>query len=166
VTGIDMPSAPVGDLRGRLRHGLLAAAAEDDAPVVVFGCERGAALGALARPGVVVLPLMCTGALPPSFVEYALRDGAAGVLVVACRGCEYRHGTRFTAERLAGRREPHLRASVPAARLRLVFADAGEEALLPAALQRLRTGTGAPDTQPRVHVESAAAAGETGARHG
>jgi quinol-cytochrome oxidoreductase complex cytochrome b subunit/coenzyme F420-reducing hydrogenase delta subunit/NAD-dependent dihydropyrimidine dehydrogenase PreA subunit len=137
VTGIDMPSAPVGALRLQLKSGLQAAAAAGVPAVAVFGCERGADVTALAGPGVVALPLMCTGALPPSFVEYALRDGAASVLVAACRGCEYRHGSAYTAARLAGTREPHLRAQVPRDRVHFVAADAGEEPLLRAALQRL-----------------------------
>jgi coenzyme F420-reducing hydrogenase delta subunit len=89
---------------------------------------------------VSAISLLCTGQLPPSFVEYALRDGAAGVLVAACRegGCEFRLGERFTAERLHGLREPHLRRQVSAERVELVFAGPGDEALLAAALQRLR----------------------------
>jgi coenzyme F420-reducing hydrogenase delta subunit len=84
--------------------------------------------------------LLCTGQLPPSFIEYALRDGAAGVLVAACRdgGCEFRLGERWTAERLDRQREPHLRAAVPRERVELVFAGPGDEDLLQAALQRLR----------------------------
>jgi hypothetical protein len=62
-----------------------------------------------------VLNLMCTGLLPPSFVEYALRSGADGVLVTGCRegSCAYRFGTRWTEERLTRQREPHLRPTVP-----------------------------------------------------
>ncbi len=160
VTGIDMPSAPVGALRARMQQGLQAA--QDDRPVVIFGCERGADAGALAGRGVVPLPLMCTGALPPSFVEYALRDGAAAVLVAVCRGCEYRHGARFTADRLAGEREPHLRASVPAERVHLVQADAGEEPALAAALHELRERVAAleaPAPPVRPSTRGGAAAG-------
>lgn len=31
------------------------------------------------------MSLICAGMLPPSFVEYALRGGADGVMVVGCR---------------------------------------------------------------------------------
>ena len=138
VTGIDMPSSPVGALRTQLRQGL----ADLQAPhkIVVFGCDRGARVEALAAPDVAAFSLMCTGMLPPSFVEYALRDGAAAVLVSGCRaaGCEFRLGQRWTAQRLAGAREPHLRASVPRDRLVTVWADAGDEASLHAALARVR----------------------------
>jgi coenzyme F420-reducing hydrogenase delta subunit len=89
---------------------------------------------------VAALSLVCTGQLPPSFIEYALRDGAAGVLVSGCKagGCEFRLGARWTEERLLGLREPHLRGQVPRERLEVAWADAGEEASLHRALERLR----------------------------
>ncbi len=138
VTGIDLPSAPIGALRRQMQQGLAALHAER--PIVVFGCDQGAAVAPLAGPGVAAFSLVCTGQLPPSFVEYALRDGAAGVLVSGCRpgGCEYRLGQRWTAQRLAGAREPPLRDVVPRERLELAWADQGDEAALRHALQRLR----------------------------
>ena len=85
--------------------------------------------------------LMCIGLLPPSFVEYALRDGASAVLVSGCRegGCEFRLGQRWTEQRLAGEREPHLRGSVPHERWATAWVDAGDETALHSALNRLRT---------------------------
>lgn len=142
VTGIDMPQRPVGSLRAHLRQALAAQrAAGTTHPLVVFGCDHGAPVVRTVAADTSHFSLLCTGQLPPSFIEYALRDGAAGVLVVACRagGCEFRLGERWTAERLQGRREPHLRAHVPAVRLELVHAGQGDEAPLAAALQRLRT---------------------------
>ncbi|HSW25595.1 MAG TPA: hydrogenase iron-sulfur subunit [Burkholderiaceae bacterium] len=139
VTGIDMPAAPIGQLRQRLQRGL--AALDPTLPrLVVFGCDQGAQAAALAAPDVAVFSLLCSGQLPPSFVEYALRDGADGVLVTGCQGtgCEYRLGQRWTADRLASRREPHLRSHVPRERLALASADPGQEAVLKAALERLR----------------------------
>jgi coenzyme F420-reducing hydrogenase delta subunit/ferredoxin len=152
VTGIDMPQAPIGALRERLREGLAASRAAQ--PIVAFGCERGVRVESLAAPDVLPLSLMCIGALPPSFIEYALRDGAAGVLVSGCRagGCAYRLGQQWTAERLAGTREPRLRSSVPSDRLATVWADAGDEARLRAALQGLRESLRA---QPAVAAEAA-----------
>jgi ferredoxin/coenzyme F420-reducing hydrogenase delta subunit len=138
VTGIDMPQLTVSDLRRRLQQAL--AASSSARPLVVFGCDHGARCSGLVDADVSPFSLLCTGQLPPSFVEYALRDGAAGVLVAACSegGCEFRLGERWTAERLAGQREPHLRASVARERLELVFAGPGDEALLRAGLDRLR----------------------------
>ena len=138
VTGIDLPAAPINDLRRQMRQGLAALSAER--PIVVFGCVHGTAVAPLAGADVAAFSLVCAGQLPPSFVEYALRDGAAGVLVSGCRegGCEYRLGQRWTEDRLLGLREPHLRASVPRERLELAWADPGERASLQEALERLR----------------------------
>jgi ferredoxin/coenzyme F420-reducing hydrogenase delta subunit len=139
VTGIDMPQSPIDGLRRRLRESLQTTDAPQ--PIVVFGCDHGADVTRLQADGVVTLSLLCAGQLPPSFVEYALRDGAAGVVVAACRegGCEFRFGERWTAERLHGQREPHLRASVDSDRIALVFAGRGDEAPLAQAVDRLRS---------------------------
>jgi coenzyme F420-reducing hydrogenase delta subunit/ferredoxin len=138
VTGIDMPQAPIGALRRRLQQGLGALSGPDK--IVVFGCDHGARVDALAGPDVAVFSLMCIAALSPSFVEYALRDGAAGVLVSGCRanGCEFRLGQRWTEARLAGTREPHLRASVPRERVATAWADAADADAMRAALSRFR----------------------------
>ena len=140
VTGIDMPSAPIGALRANLQQGLAALGAAPK--IVAFGCAHGARVDSLAAPDVAAFSLMCTGMLPPSFVEYALRDGAAAVLVSGCRegGCEFRLGQRWTAQRLSGAREPHLRTSVPRERVAAVWGDAGDESALHAALAALRAG--------------------------
>ncbi len=154
VTGIDMPQAPVAALRRQLQQALAATTAER--PIVVFGCDHGLALRSLMKPDldsdVVPLSLGCAGMLPPSFVDYALRDGAAGVLVTGCAegACEYRLGQRWTAARLRGQREPHLRASVPAARWAAVWAGPHDRAPLLAALQALRQrAQAADDLEPR-----------------
>lgn len=138
TTGIDMPQAPIDALRGRLRRTL--AAMDTPHPIIVFGCDHGARVSSLATDDVATFSLLCIGALPPAFVEYALRDGAAAVMVSGCRagGCEFRLGQRWTEQRLAGTREPHVRASVPRERLVTIWADRGDEAALHAALDPLR----------------------------
>jgi ferredoxin/coenzyme F420-reducing hydrogenase delta subunit len=142
TTGIDMPQLPVGTLRTRLRTALQAQRAAGVAqPLVVFGCDHGVRVATAGQGAdTSAFSLLCAGQLPPSFVEYALRDGAAGVLVAACRegGCEFRLGERWTADRMQRRRAPSLRRSVADARLELVFAGPGDDAPLAAALQRLR----------------------------
>lgn len=138
VTGIDMPQLPIDALRRELRHALKRG---PDAPaLVVFACQHGADAAGEACGDAQVHQLLCAGQLPPSFVEYALRDGAAGVLVATCRigGCEFRLGERWTRARLEGRREPHLRKRVPRERLGLVRAGPGDETRLSRALDHLR----------------------------
>jgi len=138
VTGIDMPQMPIGKLRGDLQRAL--AQIEGKNGIVVFGCDQGANVASLAGKHIASFSRICIGMLPPSFIEYALRGGAAGVLVAGCRagGCAFRLGNRWTEERLAGMREPHLRASAPGKSLRIAWADRGEEARLAVVLDDLR----------------------------
>jgi len=143
-----MPASPIGVLRGRMKQALAALPGEHK--VVVIGCDHGARVATLAGPDVAPFSLVCTGMLPPSFVEYALRGGAAGVLVSGCRegGCEFRLGQQWTQARLQGTREPHLRATVPRDRLAVAWVDRGDEPALRAALdelrRRIRTPVGLP----------------------
>ncbi|MCK6430548.1 MAG: hydrogenase iron-sulfur subunit, partial [Burkholderiaceae bacterium] len=132
ATGIDLPELPVAALRTKLRDALAAR----PGATVVFGCDEGAALERVDAPGVVKLSLACAAQLPPSFVDYALRHGAARVLVASCgeHACAYRFGARWIEQRLAGAREPALRAHLREPRLRLIEADRGEEDRVRAAL--------------------------------
>jgi coenzyme F420-reducing hydrogenase delta subunit/ferredoxin len=138
ATGIDMPQRPLNTLRLAMESQL--AALQGDDRIVVIGCDRGARVTALEGAGVTSLSLICAGMLPPSFVEYALRAGAAGVLVTGCRegGCEFRLGALWTQQRLFGEREPRLRASVPRERIEVTWADTGDEPTLVEALNALR----------------------------
>jgi ferredoxin len=98
VSGIDLPDLTVHDLRRSLQANL-------PADEVVFRCEKRGA-------GGIALP--CIAMLPPSFIEYALRNGARRVRTIACREgeCAYRLGPALARERFAGEREPHLRRTV------------------------------------------------------
>jgi len=98
VSGIELPDLTIRELRERMRGALPAAQ-------LVFCCEKEPVRGALA--------LRCLAMLPPAFVEYALRNGAASVRAVGCEGeCAYRLGLELSEARFAGRREPHLRPTV------------------------------------------------------
>jgi coenzyme F420-reducing hydrogenase delta subunit/ferredoxin len=138
VTGIDMPQLSLAGMRDRMDRVL--ARLEGTPRIVIFGCERAAEAPALDRPDTGVISLLCTGQLPPSFIDYALRSGADGVLVTGCAedGCYYRSGNTWTAERIAGVREPHLRASVSRERVEVVWAAAGDLARLSDAVERFR----------------------------
>lgn len=132
ASGIDLPFDPVDAVRRRLESAL----ADRPGAVVAFGCAHAADLRKIDAPDVATIPLECAGQLLPAFVDYALRHGARGVAIVGCPdgGCEFRLGDRWTAERLAATREPHLRASVPRDRLLHIGAGAGEEARVAAAV--------------------------------
>jgi quinol-cytochrome oxidoreductase complex cytochrome b subunit/coenzyme F420-reducing hydrogenase delta subunit len=116
---------PTGAFGGRI-------APERQARIVVFGClpaQGGADLAPFDDACTATLPLLCAAQLPPSFVEYALRAGADGVLVAGCRAgnCAFRLGQRWVDERIAGIRAPRLRPHVPRSRVRLAWTgtDAG-----------------------------------------
>jgi coenzyme F420-reducing hydrogenase delta subunit/ferredoxin len=151
ITGIDMPQLPVNALRAELEQRL--AGLTGNTRIVVFGCNHGAALERIAAPDTAVMSLICTGMLPPSFVEYALRTGADGVIIANCRegGCEYRLGERWTSERLARQREPQLREKVPAERLQIAFVSASDSARLHHALIEFRARIEAePDSRKKL----------------
>ena len=98
VSGIELPDLTINHVRKTLQ-------AELPCKDVVFCCESNRLPGAIA--------LRCLAMLPPAFIEYALRNGAARVTAIGCAGeCAYRLGMELCEERFAGRREPHLRASV------------------------------------------------------
>ncbi len=138
-SGINMPQLPIDAMRRELEEklGRLHGATR----IVVFGCDHGAPVRAVEAPDTAVMSLLCTGMLPPAFVEFALRHGADGVLVAACPsgGCEFRLGERWIAERLARQREPRLRASVARDRLRLVHVSASDGHTLARELKAFRT---------------------------
>lgn len=138
LTGIDMPQLPIDELRKRLEAAL--AALKGDRRIVAIGCDHCSPVDRVVGPDVAALSLTCTGMLPPSFVEYALRAGATGVLVTGCSegACAFRLGTRWTEERLGGVREPHLRASVPRDRLATAWLAPGDDHALAAALDEFR----------------------------
>lgn len=137
-TGIDLPLLTMDTLRARVDAALTAL--RGDMRVLVFGCDAGADVHALQSGDTATLSLVCAGQLPPGFVEYALRHGAHGVLVAACAedGCQFRLGARWSAERLQGRRAPHLRPHVPAHAWRLVHAARHDLRALRAGLSALR----------------------------
>jgi ferredoxin/coenzyme F420-reducing hydrogenase delta subunit/cytochrome b len=134
TTGIDLPDRPLTALRDRLRAGL----ARQPGAAVLFGCDEGADVARVAAPDVIALSLPCCAMLPPAFADYALRQGAAQVVVASCGAdrCAFRLGGRWTGQRLQGRREPMLRERARGPRVRLVEALRGEEGRLRAALRR------------------------------
>jgi ferredoxin len=104
VSGIDLPDATVHDLRRRLQAALASRCDE-----VVFSCEKNKLENSIG--------VRCLAMLPPSFIEYALKNGARSVSALACEPeCAFRLGTALSDERFAGSREPHLRATVRATR--------------------------------------------------
>jgi coenzyme F420-reducing hydrogenase delta subunit/ferredoxin len=138
VTGIDMPQQPVDAMRQQLETRVANLAGQTK--LVVFGCDKGVDVRGLAAADTAAISLLCSGMLPPSFVEYALRSGVDGIVITGCRegGCDFRLGIQWLQDRLAHRREPHLRDLVPPDRVRLVYASRGEDKRLAAAVKEFR----------------------------
>ena len=110
VTGIDMPQQPVDRMRQQVREAI-----EDmkgDLKIIVFGCDHGINVDNLNSDDSRGIKLICSGMLPPTLVEYSLKQGADGVMVTGCRqnDCYYRFGNKWTRMRFAGERKPSLRA--------------------------------------------------------
>lgn len=145
VTGIDLPQRPLDDLRHDLADALGHARCAAVRPLVVIGCDHGARVetleGDAAERNIIALSLPCSSALPPAFVEFAQRSGAAAVVVADCgeHACVYRFGAAFTRARLQGLREPHLREIARNA-VECISAPPGAEQELRRAVARLRAG--------------------------
>jgi len=108
-TGIDMPQFNVDEMRRRTGEAIGSMTA--DVRILIYGCEHGLNVNRLDNEYSKSIKLICSGMLPPTLVEYALKQGADGVMVTGCRhnDCYYRFGNRWTRERFAGDRKPALR---------------------------------------------------------
>lgn len=122
VSGIELPHKSIAQLRQQLQQRL--AELTGPSKVMLFTCGQSERWLELADPSTAVMPLECAGMLPPSFIEYALRLGADGVVISGCResDCEFRLGDRWVRSRMTGLREPRLRAAAPRERIAVVWA--------------------------------------------
>jgi len=80
-TGIDMPQLPVNEMRVKTKQAITALTG--DIKILVYGCGHGLNVNRLDRKDTKGIRLLCSGMLPPTLVEYALKQGADGVMVVA-----------------------------------------------------------------------------------
>ena len=128
VTGIDLPDFPLTKLRERVIA--KASELEGQARVLTITCEHSAG-AKTAEPveGMIVLP--CVGMAPPSLIDFILSRGHAdGVCIAGCaeRDCQHRQGVEWTKQRIAGERDPYLRARVPRERIKMIWAGPTETA--------------------------------------
>ncbi len=137
-TGIDLPSRSIQHLRSETLEALSKLSGE--AKVIVYGCDHGVDLSQFESSGVATLTLPCIGALPPSFIDYAMRRGADGVFLTGCQSgdCLHRFGNTWTEGRLAENREPYLRHWVPRQRLHHFWAASIDSKSLTSELERFR----------------------------
>ena len=118
-TGIDMPQLTADDMRTKTNEAI--AGLDGDMKILVFGCEHGLNVNRLDTNDTKGVRLICSGMLPPTLVEYALKKGADGVMVTGCRhnDCFYRFGNRWLKMRFDGERKPILRGRADRDRIRV-----------------------------------------------
>lgn len=157
TAGIELPQVPLAGLRDELKSACAALGGDDR--LVVFACAHAGDLAEDLKRNAVVARMPCVGMLPPSFIDFALaRRLADGVVLAGCPGnaCRERLGQRWTEERIAGLRDPWLRARVPRERIALSWRDdldafrrgLPRQPAFPAAA-KTPTGTGSPPARPR-----------------
>ncbi|MGB8314072.1 MAG: cytochrome b N-terminal domain-containing protein [Aestuariivirga sp.] len=123
IPGIDLPDRSIAAIRDDVDKE--SARIAGPARIMIFGCTNAGVAAACRSSSIGVVSLNCTGQLPPSFIDYVIsRKLADGVVVAGCsdNSCYNRFGPRWTNDRLAGTRDPHLRGRVPRERLAVVWA--------------------------------------------
>lgn len=139
--GVGPPGGTGKDQLRRIREFIAAAAPASDEVVVVACAYGGGSLGGMERlEGSPVYPVDCAGNLHTSVVEFLVRAGAGGVLVVACppRDCWNREGSIWLEERLFHGREAELQERVDRRRVRLLHAGGAERIRVARALAEYR----------------------------
>jgi ferredoxin len=110
--------------------------------VVMLGCVHGA--GGVRTgdglEGVHVMPVNCAGNVHTSAIEFLLRSGAGGVMVVSCPAddCRNREGGKWLEQRVYHGREAELQERVDRSRVRLVEATSRDRTGVLRALERFR----------------------------
>lgn len=121
--GIDLPDHSLASLRQAVHAAT--GPLQGDARILVFRCQHAMQVAARDELAAAAVDLRCIGQLPPSFIDYVLSKRLAdGVVLAGCaeNSCHSRMGVAWTKERLARTRDPHLRARVPAERVRVLWA--------------------------------------------
>jgi quinol-cytochrome oxidoreductase complex cytochrome b subunit/coenzyme F420-reducing hydrogenase delta subunit len=140
IAGIDLPDTPVRALREQLLA--VTAGLSGGERVLVVRCEHGPDMRRVNEPGTATLDVRCLAALPPSFIDFALSRGHADAVTLAgCRdgSCHYRLGMEWTRARIAGERDPRLRARVPRDRLGIAALGSSGAGRMRGLIARLRS---------------------------
>jgi len=130
VTGIDMPQMPINDIRNQMNEAI--SKLQGTSKIIVLGCDNALKFSGLESSNVQVVTLFCIGMMPTTLVEYALSNGADGVLITGCRtnDCFYRYGNVWMDERFNGERQPILRRRAERSRIKVFRASAMDASTL------------------------------------
>jgi coenzyme F420-reducing hydrogenase delta subunit/ferredoxin len=118
-SGIDMPQLTADQLRSMTKKRIAEMSGKTN--ILIFGCDHGLDVNRLEREDTRGIQLICSGMLPPTLVEYALKQGVDGVMVTGCRhnDCYFRFGNQWTRMRFDGDRKPSLRGRADRNRIRV-----------------------------------------------
>lgn len=118
-----LPDASLIGMLTEIRKRRSALRVSREPSMLVFVCERAVPVDQVRRdaPWLAPIALPCIGAIHPLVIERALRSGAAGVFVAGCPegDCHERTGSRWLADRLAGRRNPSARRPIDLSKVRI-----------------------------------------------
>ncbi|MFQ5344882.1 MAG: cytochrome b N-terminal domain-containing protein [Mariprofundus sp.] len=121
-SGIELPALGVSTLRDQIRA--CADRLSGEATVLAFACKHSVDLQILKGSTIATIKLPCTGMLPASMVDFALKLHIDGVFVTGCRtgDCRNRLGNVWIQQRLDGERDPILHKSVSRHRVECCWA--------------------------------------------
>ncbi|MBA3889075.1 MAG: cytochrome b N-terminal domain-containing protein [Gemmatimonadaceae bacterium] len=121
------------------------------APVVVCCARSARGWGAqLEARGATLHPVDCAGSVHTSVIEFLVRGGAGGVLVLTCppRDCWNREGPTWVVERMYHDREAELKPRVDRRRVGVADAGATDPAAAIAAFEQFAARLAALDDAP------------------
>jgi coenzyme F420-reducing hydrogenase delta subunit/ferredoxin len=118
-SGIDMPQLSADQMRSMTKNRIAEMSGQTN--ILIFGCDHGLDVNRLESEDTRGIQLICSGMLPPTLVEYALKLGVDGVMVTGCRhnDCFFRFGNQWTRKRFDGDRKPSLRGRAERSRIRV-----------------------------------------------
>ncbi len=159
-TGIDMPHIPIDKVREETRRTLEELAGSTR--IIVFGCDHAYDVEELKQTNVGVMSFLCTGMIPPTLVEYALKNGADGVFITGCRkgDCYYRYGNIWMDKRFDEGRKPVLRPRADRDRIAVFRAAVTDGRKLKQELEQFKTKIAAANSA--VEEPAAQSAGSIG----
>ena len=140
VSGIEIPDFSLDHLRDETRQKIESLSGHQG--ILVFGCDHALDINSIEDDQTAVISLPCSGLLPPSFADYVSRQPqVSGVIVSGCSGenCYFRQGSEWTEQRFNSERMPHLRTKAGQQKVKLLWANKGEERALQEGISQYRS---------------------------